>query len=271
MNENQNILQQKEEAREISRTMGNLSGRYGEVVCRIYRQKKKDGRVVYQQRFATLPADYRVNNRKDMVENRSRFRVNNTFSGFINRIPELKEIWKVYASKKGHVSAYTAITKVNSAYTTHNGPCEKNMIVPPVKSVEFDRGNISVSENSLAITGLRGGSFLGVVVLADPKSLRNEKFKLFLLRGEVGRDGLLKIAFTREVEEGLQGYKRYILYFTVISEGKYVNYAAVKGRMKRGEAGIKEFLQVPVNDTLIIIPLFIENKDSHSHSPPLAA
>jgi hypothetical protein len=271
MYKNNKISQEKEKLKRQFKPIGLVSGTIGPFVGRIY-PLRKNGKIIYQQRFAALPAKYRVNNRKDMVENRNRFKVTNTFAGFVNRIPELKEVWKQYAAKNNHFSAYTAITKLNSAFTTPSIPVEENIIVPPGKTIDSPESNISLLNQTLEIKGLKEGKVIAVVSLFDPKSSKYSKFKLFTLKGELNEDGSGNIILSKELSEALKNYKRYILYFTVVNKNRFINYKSVRGRIKIKKESNNNTVPKVINQIpLLTFPLVIARTDSHSHSPPLAA
>jgi hypothetical protein len=270
LREKPNISQQKAELRSL-RVLGNLSGTCGDIVCRLYPKKDKYGRIHYQQRFATRPAHYRVNNRKDMVENRSRFRVVNTFAGFINKIPELKEIWRKYADKKGFFSAYTAITKANMPVTPYNSPGEFNMIIPPAKSYNFiSPADMEISENEIKISNLPEGKLITVISLIDPKTSKTAKFKLFNFNCEVGVDGIGNLITGTEFTAQLKNYKNYIIYLTAVNEKKVSAYFSVKVKIKLKSKTIKAE-KAPEVKLFSLYPVVKINQDQVSHSPPLAA
>jgi hypothetical protein len=272
MNEKLNISLKKERIRALCRVLGDLSGTYDSIVCRIYPVRKKNGRIVYQQRFATLPAHYRVNNRKDLAQNRSRFRINNIFSSFVNRIPELKEIWKKYGEKKNHFSAYTAISKENFNFNGVSAPGELNMILPPAKEYDLlDKSEIAMSEERIKISNLPEGKLVAVISLIDPKSTRSAKFRLFTIKGEV-KEGVMDISTPAELSGELKNYKRYILYFTVINENKAANYFPVKGKVKFNVSLAKRANVMQTETKLFwLYPPVAISKEAISHSPPVAA
>jgi hypothetical protein len=270
LREKPNISQQKEELKSY-KVLGMLSGTCGDIVCRLYPKKDKYGRIHYQQRFATRPAHYRVNNRKDMVENRSRFRVVNTFAGFVNKIPELKELWRKYADKKGFFSAYTAITKANMPVTPYNSPGEFNMIIPPAKSYEYiSSAGIEITENRITITDLPKGKLITVISLIDPKTSKTAKFKLFNFNCEVGEDGIGDLVNSSEFTAKLKNYKNYIIYLTVVNEKKAFAYFPIKVKIKV-KAGTIQTEKAAELKIFYLYPVIKLNQAQVSHSPPLAA
>jgi hypothetical protein len=270
LTEKANISQQKAELRSY-RVLGLFSGTYGDIVCRLYPKRDKYGKIHYQQRFATRPAHYRVNNRKDMVENRSRFRVVNTFAGFLNRIPELKAIWRKYADKKGLFSAYTAITKVNMPVTPYNSLAEFNSIIPPAKSYDLiPSADIEISENGIKISNLPKGRLITVISQIDPKTSKSAKFKLFNFNCEVGEDGIGNLITGSEFTARLKNYKNYIIYLTVVNEKKAFAYFPIKVKIKVKPRIIKTE-KAPKVKIFFLYPVVKINQDQVSHSPPIAA
>jgi hypothetical protein len=271
MDEIQNILQQKEELKAFCSTIGNLSGRVGSVVVRLYPRRDKNGRIKYQQRFATIPAHYKVNNRKDLVANRSRFRVNNIFSSFINGIPELKEIWKKYSERNGFSSAYSAITKENSPYTGKTTPGEMNIIIPPAKScLPFNKSDIIFSKGSIRISNLSKGMLIAVISLIEPKSVKSEKFKLFMFKSEIEENEGADITLPEGFSGELNNYKRFILYFTVVNGNKISSYSSVNGRIKYNIIKNKILAVIPAVDIIHLYSLdFNKWKKVVAHSPPM--
>jgi hypothetical protein len=273
MNEKQNILQQKEELRSFCRTIGSLSGTLGSVVCRIYPLRKKNGRIVCQQRFAARPQHYKVNNRKDLVQIRSRFRTNNTFASHINKVPELKEFWKKYSSQKGYSSAYTAISKENSSFSGVSAPGLRNLILPPTKNPNhIIEDKLQLSGKTIKISDLPLGNFIAVVTLINPKSFSSTPFKLFTLKAEVKEKNTLEIPLPPGLAAELRNYKKFIIYSAIINGNKFINYTPIQRRIKHQKAfnDFKTYLS-PQEADIYFLPLIERRKDYLSHSPPLAA
>jgi hypothetical protein len=271
MNEKLEISHKKEKIRSLCRTLGYLSGTLDSVVCRIYPLKKKNGKIVYQQRFASLPVKYRVNNRKDMVENRNRFRTNNIFAGYINKIPELKEIWEKYADKKKYFSAYTAITKENSPFTGISAPGEMNLILPPTKTcIILKKSNIKLSKESIQIGSIPEGKIIVVLSLINPKSSKSKKFQLFTLKGE-SKEGVADLKISDKLSEGLKKYKKYIIYLTILNENKTTNYSPLKIRIKITPFSANRKSEISEMIVIKLYPTVDKIKEAISHSPPLAA
>lgn len=208
------ISQEKEAIRKLYAPLGFVSGKIGSVVCRIY-TTRKNGKIVKQQRIATLPKSFKTNRRHDLEDNRYQFKSTALFARQINSTPQLKQLWKIAA--KGKHSAYNYINKINYPFSSPEGPTLQSLLVPSETKLQLQ----DIKVTPYAITGSlpykKNSLLIALISFSKPYSKQDADFKLMSVSLPVNGDKFT-IPVNKQIKELALNYKKFTLFFTIISE-----------------------------------------------------
>jgi hypothetical protein len=220
MFENDQISQEKEKLRRLVSPIGLVSGTIGPFVGRIY-PLHKNGKIVYQQRFATLPKQYKTNRRQDLQDNRFRFRTTALFAKEIIAHPQLKKLWTIAA--KGKSTAYNYINKINYPLTYPVAPSEKNLIIPDNTKLQVKNLKLTPYAISGEIAYKKNSTLIAFLSFSEPSDDNGQKFRIISVSIPVTSDTFI-IPVSKEIKENSLLYTKFTLFITIITEnGKRIS------------------------------------------------